>query len=403
MAMTRNHQQVSPYAPTVVVAGHVCLDVIPRFPSAGHFDLRPSHLVEVGPAIFSGGGVVSNTGLALHRLGVATRLDGKVGRDAFGRILTEIIAGHGVELARGLHADPQASTSYTIIISPPGVDRSFLHCAGANDLFGPEDIDWATVAEAKLFHFGYPPLMRRMYADGGEALVEIFRRARATGATTSLDTTLPDPQSASGQADWPAILAAALPYVDLFLPSIEELLLMLRRDTYTALCQEAAGGSLLPLVTPELLHDLGTQLLALGVRIVVLKLGNRGLYLRTGFQADLEAMGRGAPLDARQWADKELWAPCFAVDVAGTTGAGDTTIAGFLAGLLRGMPPEEAITAAVAVGACCCEAADALSGVRSWEATLARVAVGWPRGHVVVDAPGWRFDPEKQLWVGEGS
>ncbi len=401
--MAPRQQQESPHPPGVVVAGHVCLDVIPTFPCTGRLDLRPGRLVEVGPVTFSAGGVVSNTGLALHRLGIATRLNGKVGPDAFGHTLTELVAAHGAELAQGLQCDPQATTSYTIIISPPGVDRSFLHCAGANDLFGPEDIDWPAVSKATLLHFGYPPLMRRMYADGGGALVEIFRRARAEGATTSLDTTLPDPQSASGQADWPAILAATLPYVDMFLPSIEELLLMLRRDTYDLLCQEAAGGSLLPLVTPELLHDLGSQLLALGVRIVVLKLGNRGLYLRTGARSDLEAMGRGAPMNPQGWANKELWAPCFVVDVAGTTGAGDTTIAGFLAGLLRGMPPEEAVTAAVAVGACCCEATDALSGIRSWEATLARVTVGWPRHLVLLDTPGWKFDDNTQLWVGQGS
>ena len=47
------------------------------------------------------------------------------------------------------------------------MDRSFLHCPGANDTFGPEDIDVERLAGVSLFHFGYPPLMRRMYSDGG--------------------------------------------------------------------------------------------------------------------------------------------------------------------------------------------------------------------------------------------
>ena len=37
------------------------------------------------------GGVTANTGRALHRLGIATRLMGKVGDDAFGRIILDLI------------------------------------------------------------------------------------------------------------------------------------------------------------------------------------------------------------------------------------------------------------------------------------------------------------------------
>jgi sugar/nucleoside kinase (ribokinase family) len=48
-----------------------------------------------------------------------------------------------------------------------------------------------------------------------------------------------------------------------------------------------------------------------------------------------------------------------------------------LAALLRDVPPERALAIAAAVGACNVEAADALSGVRSWEETLARIDAGW--------------------------
>src|SRR3990172_9091313 len=54
------------------------------------------------------------------------------------------------------------------------------------------------LAEARLFHFGYPPLMKRMYEARGHELREIFRRAKGTGVTTSLDMALPDPSSPAG-------------------------------------------------------------------------------------------------------------------------------------------------------------------------------------------------------------
>ena len=56
-------------SPLVVVAGHICLDIIPVL--AEEPDLRPGSLVEIGPAALSAGGPVGNVGLALHRLGVS--------------------------------------------------------------------------------------------------------------------------------------------------------------------------------------------------------------------------------------------------------------------------------------------------------------------------------------------
>ena len=389
---------------TAVVAGHLCLDVIPDLSSSprSSFDTLfvPGHLINVGQATFSTGGAVSNTGLVLHKLGIQTQLMGKVGADLFGQAIRQIVAAHGQRLADGMIVDERASSSYTVIINPPGVDRIFLHCPGANDTFCADDVRYDLVAEARLFHFGYPPLMRLMYENKGFELVEICRRAEATGVTTSLDMALPDPSSPAGRADWVSIVRSVLPYVDIFLPSIEEILYMLHHETYTELCRAANGASLLPWVTPELLSDLGQELLDLGAKIVGLKLGERGLYLRTASRTALEVMGRACPSDPAAWAGREMWAPCFQVNVVGTTGAGDATIAGFLSALLGAMSPEATLTAAVAVGACNVEAADAVGGIRPWEETLRRVKSGWPRHALVLRAPGWRFDKSHQLWVG---
>ena len=390
-----------------VVAGHICLDVIPDLSASAQEKwealFRPGQLLKVGPVTFSTGGSVSNTGLSLHRLGIPTQLMGKVGDDLLGQAVREIVASFGSHLAEGMVVDEAADTSYTIIISPPGVDRIFLHCPGANDTFGAEDVRYEVVAEATLFHFGYPPLMKRMFESNGAQLVEIFRRVKELGVTTSLDMALPDPTSAAGRADWVAILHAVIPYVDVFLPSIDETLYMLRRQTYEELSGAAGGGSFLPLVTPSLLSDLSHELLQLGAKIVGFKLGDRGLYVRTAHREAIETMGAARPSDSATWANKELWSPCFKVDVVGTTGAGDATIAGFLSALLRDMSPQETLTAAVAVGACNVEAADALSGVRPWEETWRRVESGWARHELCLDAPGWHFDDLYKIWVGPAS
>lgn len=383
-----------------IVAGHLCLDIIPQIP-AGQGGLAalltPGRLSTVGPAVLSTGGPVSNTGLALHKLGIATRLMGKVGDDLFGLAIRRIVEGFGPGLADGMIVDPAVTSSYTVVVNVPGVDRIFLHHTGANDTFTAADVRYSLAEQARLFHFGYPPLMRAMYQDAGRELVALFRRVKATGCTTSLDLALPDPASPAGQADWAAILRAALPAVDICAPSLEELLYMLRREAYEA----ARVAGTLP-VTPAVLDDLAGQLLTWGARIVLLKLGDQGAYLRTAGRPALAELGRAKPADLDTWAGRELWAPCFQANLVGTTGSGDATIAGFLTALLRDLGPEDALIAAVAVGACNVEAADALSGLRTWEETQARIAAGWPQHELDLSAYGWRRAARRGLWCSPG-
>jgi sugar/nucleoside kinase (ribokinase family) len=387
-----------------VVAGHICLDIYPDLSGTEREPFEktflPGRLISAGPVTFCTGGAVSNTGLALHRLGISTRLAGKVGDDLFGQAILQIIQSHGERLADGMQVDPSSSTSYTVMINYPGVDRIFLHCPGANDTFSADDVPYEAIRQARLFHFGYPPIMRTIYEEDGTQLVELFRQAKETGVTTTLDMAFPDPASASGRADWRRILERALPLVDIFLPSVEETLFMLRRDQYFQLSETAGSAGIVSLLTPELLSSLGDELLGMGAKIVALKLGGCGLYLRTADAPALASLGRAQPVDLSLWERCEFWAPCFKVRVVGTTGAGDATIAGFLAAFLRGFTPERTLTTAVAVGACNVEAADTLAGIQSWEATQARINHGWQRRLVHLKADSWEFDPDSGHWRG---
>jgi len=387
-----------------LVAGHICLDVHPDLSGTDRdpFEkiFRPGHLLASGPISFATGGAVSNTGLALNRLGITTQLLGKIGDDLFGQTICQIIDSFSENLSEGMIVDSSGGTSYTIIINYPGVDRIFLHFPGVNDTFQINDIPDQALEQARLFHFGYPPLIRSTFVNNGAALTEIFRRARQIGVTTSLDMAFPDPASEAGYADWLSILESVLPYVDIFMPSIEEILFMIRRKTYEEMCTAISDSNILPLITSELLSSVSQELIEMGARIVGLKLGYRGLYLRTGNSALIKLMGRACPSNSDTWASKELWAPCFKVKVAGSTGSGDATIAGFLAGLLRDLSIEESLQLAAAVGACNVEAVDALSGIRSWKTTRARRAAGWEQQPMDPDHPDWKFDKSSGLWRG---
>ncbi len=376
-----------PFSCDVVVAGHICLDIIPTI-FQERIEFTPNSLVEVGHAVLSTGGAVSNTGLALHKLGIATRLMGKVGADSFGAVVREIVASHDSGLAQGMTVAAGEATSYTVIISSRGQDRMFLHCPGCNDTFGADDIDYKTLHATGLFHFGYPPVMRRLIENDGRELVEIFRRAKETGASTSLDMCMPDPKGFSGSVNWPKILRSVLPYVDIYLPSLDETLFMLGPRSGHGPADPGAGPAM-----QDLLAGVSTTLLAMGPSIVGLKLGEMGLYLRTASEGAPQHLGRARPGDPHLWSDREIWSPCFRVNVVGTTGSGDATIAGFLAGYLRGKAPEDCVTLACAVGACNVEAADALSGLLTWDQTLDRMAGGWARADLAVAREDWRRCP----------
>ncbi|MFL5627792.1 MAG: carbohydrate kinase family protein, partial [Ktedonobacteraceae bacterium] len=313
----------------------------------------------------------------------------KVGNDLFGHAILDIVRGYGDVLAGGMLVMEGEQSSYSIIISPPGLDRIIFHHPGANDTFEAGDIVLEQVSDVRLFHFGYPPLMRGIYYDGGESFAALLQAIKASGVTTSLDMALPDPDSAAGHVDWAAWLVRVLPYVDIFLPSVDEILYMLGR-TDKMRSQQLDG---------RLLSTVAEQLLNLGVAAVALKLGNHGLYLRTTpDELRLQGMGNGAPPDLQAWRGRELFTPCFQADVVGTTGAGDCTIAGFLGGVLQGLSPEETLTSAVAVGACSVEKADATSGVPTWSAVQARLQAGWQRHPVTLPLPGWCHDVQYGVW-----
>ncbi len=364
----------------IIAAGHICIDVTPVFPHARLTfaeALSPGKLTRVEAADIHTGGSVANTGLALKLLGADVRLAGKVGDDPFGAMIADRLRKYGAE--EGLLVDKSGTTSYSVVIAPPGVDRIFLHHPGVNDTFISRDIPESMLESADHLHFGYPPLMRRMYENCGEELLSLFRRARLLGLSTSLDMAAIDPATEAGQLDWRAILSRVLPYVDFFVPSIEELCFMLDRPRYESWLVRADGGDVTAILDPEAdIAPLAETCIALGAKAVLLKCGAPGMYLRTAPADVLAAAGSRCGLDAASWADQRFFQPGYKpARVLSGTGAGDTSIAAFLLSMLDGCPPLECVRLAAATGACCVEAYDALSGLQPLDELRQRIAGGW--------------------------
>ncbi len=341
-----------------IVAGHTCMDLIPVFPEGGNSIeeiIQPGKLIQVGAMEQSMGGVVPNTAGALSRLGLVVCPMGKTGNDLLGQSILAKMDAAGLP-TNGMIKDKTCGTSYTIVLSIPGIDRIPMHYPGANDTFSKDDLDYELIKQARHFHFGYPPLMRSLFADGGNELAEIFGKVKQLGVSTSLDMARPDPQSEAGKADWQSLLQKVLPFVDLFTPSIDELLYMIDRPVFDTFIKsdKPLGG-----LAKNDLQLLGNKLLNMGTGEVLIKLGEFGAY----YISEKES----------------FYSPCFQVELKGAIGSGDCTIAGFLAARIKGLSTKEALTFAVATGACNVEEMDSLSGIPTWVNLQKRISKGWEK------------------------
>lgn len=390
----------------ITVAGLICLDIIPDIPGTGFREiseiLKPGKLLQVNAAKISSGGPVSNTGFALSKLGLNVAFMARIGDDPFGQLLQNLISSQGQ--TPNLAISARDRTSYTIVIAPPGIDRIFMHDPGANSHFSSSDLKPAVIANSRLFHFGYPSIMEQCYINEGRELRLIMQTAKNTGAITSLDMSLPDPGSESGKAPWKKILKNVLPYVDIFIPSIEEVFFMLDPAKYDIINSSVGQNNVIDSIDPADYFRLAEECLNLGAKIVALKTAHRGYYILTADLQNKSEFIDNFPGDWMNWSNRELWCPAYSIEkIASATGSGDSSIAGFIAALSRGYSVEQTLKFAVCVGFQNLHELDALSGIRTWEDTQKMVAdTSMPRIELSLDPSQWRWEREFNLYIGAG-
>jgi sugar/nucleoside kinase (ribokinase family) len=388
----------------IVAAGHTCLDLIPAFTVEGKVDemtdvLVPGKMINMGPCVVVGGGPVTNAGVSIRRLGVKTELIGKIGDDDFGKQILnwyETKEGHfqGIKTVKG------ESTSYTIAICIPGVDRFYLHHCGANDTFCYDDVDFSLIERSKLMLFGYPPWMAKLYENNGRELTKILKKTKDLGTTTALDLSLPDVASRAGKVDWLSILKDWIPYTDIMVPSAEELYFFLRKDEFLDRRSKlAAKDTVLDHMSVKDVASLGAETLKMGAAVAMVKCGHRGLYVCTADKARLEKMGAAACGDVANWANRELWFPVYEEEkFVGALGSGDSAIAGFLSAFVRGLSIESCLRYANAAGSMNVTVPDGLSWNKGFDDLTRRIKAGWKTKSLNITEAGWK--QEREFWAG---
>ena len=224
------------------------------------------------------GGAPANLAVAAARLGAQTAFIGKVGADAFGRYLKEVLAENKVDVS-GMAVDADHPTTMAVVsVDATGErDFSFYRSANADVMLRKEDISDEALKAAKIVHFGSVSLT----ADPSRtATLDAAARAKKLGATITYDPNYRPPlwkteQEAKEQILW------GLRQADLVKISDEEVQFLWG-------CSPEQGAE---------------RVLALGAKLVMVTLGPKGCFLKN--------------------AQAEYRCGCPQVRTVDTTGAGD--------------------------------------------------------------------------------
>lgn len=381
----------------VLVAGYLGIDLIPDFKKTQqniplHDLLKPGKLTEIDGLQLSLGGVVANTGIALKKFNKRVYLNGLTGNDFMGKIILEWLQRY--QIAEGIKMLHQSSTAFGIVIAPPGVDRIFLESPGCNEIFSKSDIDFKVMQQSKIFHFGYPPLLKNFFIANGIQLIKLFSEAQNLGVVTSLDLSLPDPQSESSKCDWPAIMNNVLPFTDIFVPSIEELLNIMMPDEYESIVTAAGQNDLIDFINMDVIKSLGKQIIDLGVKILLVKMAHRGAYLLTGDVSSVNEKG-SLQLDTETWNHIELHCEAYPADqhrFKNASGAGDTAAAAFLTALVEGESPGRSLQYACMAGRNNLYCNDIYQDLDSWETMTSEINAGLDKPAMVSDLKSKSFN-----------
>jgi len=338
-----------------VIAGYTCVDLIPEFNKGESFTnisdlLKPGKLIEIDGLKFLVGGVGANTGMAMKKFNKKVFLNGLVGDDFIGKFVIEWLETYG--LSKGISTTSKEGTAFSIVLAPPGIDRIFLESPGCNKIFDSGFINFDAVSQSRLFHFGYPPLLKQFYSDNGSHLADLFSEVQKHGVATSLDFSLPDSESESGKVNWPAIMKNVLPYTDIFVPSLEEALQIMFPSKYAELQLSYGNDGIIDHISIDLIRYLGKTIIDSGVRILLIKAGHRGAYLLTG---DVSSMNlrNGLNLPEENWGNRELWCDAYPAEeskIINAIGAGDTAVGAFLSAILDGQTAESSLKFAAMAG-----------------------------------------------------
>lgn len=305
----------------VTICGVFVADIIGR-PINLKRDIQPGSLTMIDEIKLFTGGLNSNMAIDLAKLGFKAAVMGRLSDDNWRALFTSEFDKAGVDYS-SVVIDKKYPSAATMVCVDSNGERTFFHSGGNSMGLCPDDIlsKIETIKNSKYFALGYYGCMPALEPDLPNVLKELKEKTKTKILLETagfVGPTLDD-------------LSRSLPYLDYWIPSLEEGKVLTGKDDYKEMV--------------KVFRESGAS------KVVGIKLGSEGCYLT-------EPGG-------------EYYIPSFKVDkVVDTTGAGDSWIAGLLAGRVKGLSLEESGRFGNMVGALAVQSLGASSGIKSYEETL---------------------------------
>ncbi len=300
------------------IVGLYILDVLGRpvskIPDGGNVEfIEELRLTVAGTA---GGTVVDCAKLGLKTLAV-----GAVGDDEKADFVIATLDKFGVDTS-GFERIKNVPTSATILNVRPNGDRPALHLRGASDHFLPPSKEKIDIFDCKVFHLGGTGLLKKL---DGQASIDLLKEAKERGCITTWDLI-------AATEDTLTIVEPLLPYIDYFMPSIEEASVM--------------SGKKDPEEAAKFYIDKG-------VKNCVLTMGEKGsLYMNK---------------------DNKIITPAYDIKVVDTTGCGDAFDAGMITALAKDIDLEASLKFATATSGLVATGLGSDAGIISYEDTIQKM------------------------------
>ena len=300
------------------IVGLYILDVLGRpvtkIPDGGNVEfIEELRLTVAGTA---GGTVVDCAKLGLKTLAV-----GAVGDDEKADFVIATLDKFGVDTS-GFERIKNVPTSATILNVRPNGDRPALHLRGASDHFLPPSKEKIDIFDCKVFHLGGTGLLKKL---DGQASVNVLKEAKERGCITTWDLIAATEETLE-------IVEPLLPYIDYFMPSIEEASVM--------------SGIQDPEEVAKFYFDKG-------VKNCVLTMGEKGSLF----------MSR----------DQKIITPAFDIQVVDTTGCGDAFDAGMITALAKDMDLKTSLKFSTATSGLVATGLGSDAGIVSYEDTIEKM------------------------------
>ena len=271
--------------PEALCIGELLIDFVSTIPDVT--------LTEAPGFVKAPGGAPANVAVGLAKLGVDAGFIGKVGADAFGDFLRETLQQNDVDTTYLIADEISRTTLAFVATRSDGMkDITFYRHPGADIQLSPDEINTNYIQSAKLFHYGSVSLS---HSPTREATLAAIEAAKAGRARLSYDPNV-RLMLWDDAADAKRWIWEVMSYADVVKISDEE--------------WEFITGY------ADLEHGI-KLILGLGVKLLVVTLGDRGCYYTNGF-ADGFVDG-------------------FGVKVVDTLGAGDAFVAAMLTQLRQYM------------------------------------------------------------------